>query len=401
MDEKARKEIINTIVESGLVATSSDISELFTDLQSRLYQELLEGELEHHLKGEKNNKRNGYAKKSRTVKTTAGVKTTIHMPRDRNSDFEPVIIKKRQRVIDDFSDLAILLYSKGNTLEDIKDLIKQMYKIDLSKTFLSDLISRVSEDVLKWQQRPLKPIYAMTYIDCLYCNVKIDSVCKKVAVYVVIGIDLKGIKEVIGIWIGDGSESSSFWTGALLNMQERGVKDILYMSFDGLSGLSSSVESIYPQTKTQRCIVHIVRNLFKLCPKKDAKLILADFKKIYQATNLEESILYYKEFMKQYETKDSILKYVTNNIDHIYSLFSETEEIRRLIYTTNAIESVNSSLRKVTRGKGMFMNKESLMKVLYLRVQDLEKKWSKGTQSWGKIFNDLILQYEERITPYL
>lgn len=401
MDEKARKEIINTIVENGLVATSSDISELFTDLQSRLYQELLEAELEHHLKGSQDNKRNGYVKKERTVKTTAGVETTIHMPRDRKSDFEPVIIKKRQRVVDDFSDLAILLYSKGNTLEDIKDLIKQMYKIDLSKTFISDLISRVSEDVLRWQERELKPIYAMTYVDCLYCDVKIDSVCKKAAVYVVIGIDLKGQKEVIGIWIGDGSESASFWTGALLDIKERGVNDILYMSFDGLSGLSLSVESIFPLTKTQRCIVHIVRNLYKLCPKKDAKLIIGDFKKIYQATNLDESIIYYQEFLNQYENNKAIIKYVTNNIDHIYSLFSETEEIRRLIYTTNAIESVNSSLRKVTRGKGMFMNKESLTKVLYLRVQDLEKKWSKGTKSWGKILNDLIIQYGERIERYI
>lgn len=399
--EKIKNEIVEELIKSGLITTSEELKELFSDLQSRMYQCFLEAELNVHLKGNKNNKRNGYAEKPREVRTKAGTKTTIHMPRDRVGTFKPIIVKKRQRIIDDFSNLVTVLYSKGNTLKDITEIIKRIYKIELSKTFISELISKVNEDIVKWQERKLKEIYTMTYVDCLYCTVKVNGGSKKVAVYVIIGIDLEGKKEVIGIWIGDGSESATFWIGVLEEIKSRGVKDILYMSMDGLAGLEQSVEMVYPFAKVQRCIVHLVRNLYKLCPKKISKKVIKDYKKIYTASNLEEAKIYYETFIEKYEKHSQIIKYVSNNIDHIYNLFNETKEIRKLIYTTNAIESVNSSLRKVTYGKGMFMNKESLMKVLYLRVKDLEKEWSSGTKDWSKIINQLVLQYEERITKYM
>lgn len=263
------------------------------------------------------------------------------------------------------------------------------------------MISRVSEKVTKWQERPLKSMYAIVYIDCLHVTVKVEGAAKKVAVYVTIGIDLEGKKEILSIIIGDGSESASFWINALCDLKARGVEDILYVSMDGLSGLKESVESIYPLAKTQRCIVHIVRNLYKRCPRKKVKEIIADFKQIYQALTLEEAEEKYDTFIEKYKENQLIIKYVNDNIDHIYNLFYETPEIRKLIYTTNTIESVNSSLRKVTNGKGMFINKESLMRSLYLRVKDLEKKWAKGTRGWSKILNDLINQYGERITKHL
>lgn len=402
MEETLKAEIIKQLMEEGNLKTSEDISEFFLDMQSRLYQCLLESELDIHL-AEKDtlNKRNGYAEKPREVKTKVGTKVVINMPRDRNGSFNPIIIKKRQRVVDDFSDLAILLYSKGNTLEDIKAIIKHAYKIDLSSSFISELISKVSEDVVNWQNRPLPAIYAMTYIDCLYATVKVEGFSKKVAVYVIIGIGLDGKKEVVGTWIGDGSESATYWCGILNSLKERGVEDILYMSIDGLSGLEESIEEVFPLTKVQRCIVHITRNIYKVCNKKDSKEVINDFKKINKSSNLEEAKLNYELFLEAHKNKPAVIKKAINNIDYIFKLFSETEEVRRLIYTTNAIESVNSCLRKVTNGKGMFMNKESLLRVLYLRIQDLEKKWSKGTKGWEKIQHDLLNQYGDRIKKYL
>lgn len=377
---------------------------MFSELQGQIYQSLLEAEFEVFMKEQKGaeNKKNGYTtEKPGEVKTTSGVETSVHMPRDRNGKFEPIIVPKRSRILEDFSDVSILLYSKGNSLDDIRELLKEVYKVKISKTYISELISSVREKVKIWQERKLKPIYAIAYIDGLHCTVKIDGKAKKVAVYVVIGVDLEGKKEILSMEISDGSESATFWTEVLYDLKNRGVEDILYIAMDGLAGLKESVEAIFPFTKTQRCIVHIVRNLYKLCSQKIKKEVVAEFKKIYTAGTLKEAELYYKAFLKKYSDKPTIIKYAENNIDHIYSLFYETKEIRRLIYTTNAVESVNSSLRRVTNGKGMFMSKESLLQVLYLRAEDLEKKWSKGIKGWNKILTDLVNQYEERVTKHL
>lgn len=405
MNEELKKQLLNQIISEGNIKTSKDISELFSELQGMLYQTMLDAEYEVHMGKEalnSKNKKNGYTTKNpREIKTKSGVTTKIHMPRDRNGEFEPVIVPKRKRIVEDFSELSILLYSKGNSLEDIEEIIKKLYKVNMSKTYISELITKVSDDVKTWQERALKSIYAIAYIDCLHCSVKVDGVSKKVAVYVIIGINLEGKKEILSIEIGDGSESASFWTNVLYDLKIRGVEDIIYIALDGLSGLKDSVESVYPLTKTQRCIVHIVRNLYKISPKKEVKEIIKDFKKIYQSLTKEEAKEAYKDFTKKYNDREKIIKYVENNIDHIYNLFEEPKEIRKLIYTTNQIESVNSALRKVTNGKGAFMNKESLMRVLYLRVKDLEKKWSKEIKSWNKILNDLIDMYEERITKHL
>lgn len=403
-NEEIKKDILKLILSTGELKTASDVSKMFSELQGQIYQDLLDAEFESFMKEEKGgeNKKNGHTtEKPREVKTTSGVKTSVHMPRDRNGKFEPVIVPKRSRIIEDFSDVSILLYSKGNSLDDIRELLKEVYKVKISKTYISELISSVREKVKVWQERKLKPIYAITYIDGLHCTVKIEGEAKKVAVYVVIGVDLEGKKEILSMEISDGSESATFWTEVLYDLKNRGVEDILYIAMDGLSGLKEAVEVVFPFTKTQRCIVHIVRNLYKLCPQKLKKEVIAEFKKIYTSETLKEAELYYKAFLKKYSDKKTIIKYAENNIDHIYSLFYETKEIRRLIYTTNAVESVNSSLRRVTNGKGMFMSKESLLQVLYLRAEDLEKKWSKGIKGWNKILEDLINQYEERVTKHL
>lgn len=400
LDNKVKKQIIELISNNSNLTNFSEIHSTFKDIQATLIQNLLEKERDIFLEDNPSNKKNGYSCKNKKVKTPVG-DIFIDMPRDRDSLFDPLIIKKRQRVMKDFSELAILLYSKGNSLNDIKEIIKNMYSVELSNTFISRLISKVSTDLEIWKQRQLKPLYTFMMVDCIYCNVKIDSISTKVAVYVIIGIDIKGIKEIVGLWISDGSESASFWALVFEDLKTRGVEDILYISMDGLKGLAEAVEEIYPFTKMQRCIVHLVRNLYNICNKKEAKTIINDYKKIYTSSSENEAIEYFNEFVKKYQDKKIIIKKVNEHITHILPLFDETKEIRKIIYTTNAIESVNSSLRKVTRGKGTFINKQSLFRVLYLRIQDLETKWSKGTHNWDTILNSLIEKYGSRITNHI
>lgn len=400
VNDELKNKLVEEITKNAGIVTSKDLDNFFLDLQGRMYQSLLNAEINHHVKNTEGTSKNGCSSKGKKLRTKSG-DVYVNMPRDRDGSFEPIIVQKRKRIVTDFSDFAILLYSKGNTLSDIKSIIKGVYNIELCESFLSDLICEVSEDVEKWQNRTLKKLYAFMYVDCLYCPVKINGKSTKVAVYVMLGIDVNGKKEVVGIWIGDGSEAASYWTGLFNEIKSRGVEDILYLSMDGLTGLKEGLEMVFPRTITQRCIVHLVRNLFSVCNKKDSKEVIAAFKKIYQASNLEEAKEMYKEFKIKFKDKKAILHQVELSIEHIYSLFEVPETIRKVIYTTNPIESLNSALRKVTNGKGMFESKESLMRVLYLRVKDLEEKWSKGTNNWKNIMDDLIEIHGERLTKYL
>lgn len=397
---KLKDKLVEEITNKANITTSKELDNFFLDLQGRMYQSLLNGEINHHLKEEKENKKNGYSSKGKKLKTTSG-EIEIDMPRDRKGTFEPIIVEKRKRIVSDFSDFAILLYSKGNTLGDIKAIIKEAYRVELSESFLSDLIKEVDENVVAWQNRPLKKVYPFVYVDCLYSPVKIDGKSKKIAIYVMLGINIQGVKEVLGIWVGDGSESSTYWTNIFYEIKGRGVEEILYLSMDGLCGLKDGLECVYPETITQRCVVHLVRNIYKICNKKEAKEIISDYKKIYQADSLMEAKEMYKIFIDKYKKQKNVIDKVTLNIEHIYSLFEVPEEIRKVIYTTNPIESLNSALRKVTNGKGMFENKDSLMRVLYLRIVDLEKKWSTGTKNWKKIIEQLVEIHEDRITKYI
>ncbi|MEG1306244.1 MAG: IS256 family transposase, partial [Bacilli bacterium] len=289
----------------------------------------------------------------------------------------------------------------GSSLNDIRELLKSIYKIDLSNQFLSELVDEISEDIIAWQTRKLKKLYTFMYVDCLYAPVKTDLASKKVAVYVIIGIDVKGKKEVVGIWIGDGAEAKSFWVNIFEELQRRGVEDIIHLSMDGLAGLKDGIETVFPRTITQRCIVHLVRNLYKITVKKESKEVIADYKKIYSAVTVEDADNELKKFVKKYETHKNIIKKVNENMQHIYPLFDVPLRIKKMIYTTNTIESVNSVLRKVTNGKGMFMNKNSLLKVLFLSVNKLEKKWDNGVVGWNEILNELIEIYGDRITKYI
>ena len=407
--ESKNKEIIDLILEKnkGELITGRDVTHFFDDLYGDIIQALLEGEMNDfigykkgaHEEKETGNRRNGYSSKGKKVKTKSG-EITVDMPRDRDGKFEPIIVGKRQRVLEGLDEKVIAMYARGMTLEDIKEMIKEIYKIELSNQTISTLTASVSEKIEEWQKRPLKECYPFVYVDCLYCYVKEELISVKKAVYVMLGINTEGQKEVIGIWI-DKTESATFWNEIFEEISQRGVKDIFFVSMDGLKGLPEAIEKIYPKTITQRCVVHLVRNIYGILNKKESAEVIKDFKKIYTAPNKEIAQIEYEEFKKKYKENQRLKKKVEEYVEYIYQLYEYPEEIRKIIYTTNPIESLNSALRKVTRGKGAFINEMALMKVLYLRVENLEKKWSKGTQNWRSVQNQLSILFEERYNKYL
>lgn len=402
------QEIVDLIMKKRKELKSrKDLSSLFSSLYGQVVQALLEGEMEDFIGYEKGthedkktqNRRNGYSSKGKKIKTDSG-EISIDMPRDREGKFEPEIIKKRQRILEGMDEKVITLYSKGMSLTDIRETIKELYSIELSNQTLSTLTSSVSEKIEKWQNRALKECYPFVYVDCLYCYVKEDLVSVKKAVYVMLGIDTEGKKEVIGIWI-DKSESATFWNGIFEEIKERGVKDIFFVSMDGQKGLPEAIEKIYPKTITQRCIVHIVRNIYSILNKKETAEVIKDFKRVYTEPTKEIAKIEYNEFREKYKENKRLIKKTDEYVEHIYPLFEYPEEIRKIIYTTNPIESLNSALRKVTRGKGSFITEGALLKVLYLRVEALEKKWCKGSQNWRNVQNQLAILFDERYTKYI
>ena len=394
--------------KEGKIKNSLDVEDYLDSLLQPLMQKLLDTELENHLeysrythlKGKKiQNMRNGYCK-TKTVKTKYG-NIKIKTPRDRNSTFKPVIIEKGQTKLTGFEDKCIVLYAKGMSLRDIEKTLKEMYGVKINKDDITKLISAVSEETERWKSRKLKPMYVFTYADCLYVPIKDDITSSKKAVYVIIGVDSNGYKDILGLWI-DNTESGSFWNNVFDDLKERGVKDILYMSSDGIAGFKGSLERVFPKTQAQRCVVHLVRNIYSLCPKKSAKQIIADYKKIYTSSNQEEANFQLEVFKNKYEREHKkIVKKVEEFMQYLEPLFELPQEIRKCIYTSNAIESVNSALRKVTRGKGSFPNESSLYKILFLRIKELSEKWKKPIQNWKIIQAQLINLFGSRYTQYL
>ena len=387
--------------------TYQDVNEMLNKLRQKMMQKLLDKEFEEHMKYKKgsheektnDNRRNGKGT-TKTLKTTDG-EYDVTMPRDRDGSFEPILIPKRKRIIEDLSEQITLLYAKGNSIRDIKDILKGIYGTKINEEFISEATSMVSEEVEEWKNRPLKSIYTIIYMDCLYTSIREEGKSKKEAVYVALGIDITGKKEIIGFWEGE-SESSSFWYGVLEEIKTRGVKDILFLCTDGVSGFKEILEQAYPKTIHQRCIVHIIRNMTPCVPKKEMKQLCDDLKYIYKVNTLEEAEAGVQSFREKYKSNKILIKKFENNIESMLNLYNYSLNIRKLIYTTNAIESVNSCLRKVTNGKGCFVSKEALEKVLYLRVKELSKKWNRSTKSnWTIILNELIDLFGDRVEKYI
>lgn len=394
--------------KEGKITNGLDVENFLDGLLQPLMQKLLDAELENHLehprykhsKNKKNrNIRNGYCKE-KTVKTRYG-NIFIRTPRDRNATFSPIIIEKGQTTLTGFEDKCISLYAKGMSVRDIEKTLKEIYGVKINKDQITKLISVVSKETETWKNRKLKPMYVFTYADCIYVPIKNDDITStKKAIYIIIGVDTQGYKEILGMWI-DETESASFWNNVFEDLKERGVEDILYMSSDGIAGFKGSLEMVFPKAQSQRCVVHLVRTLYSLCPKKESKEIVGDFKKIYTSTSLEEACLMLDIFKKRYSEQKRIVKKVIEFMPYLEPLFEIPQEIRKCIYTTNAIESVNSALRKVTRGKGAFPSEASVFKVLYLRIKELTEKWNKPIQNWKTIQAQLIELFGDRYTKYL
>ena len=394
--------------KEGKITNGLDVENFLDGLLQPLMQKLLDAELENHLehpryKHSKDKKsrniRNGYCKE-KTVKTKYG-NIFIRTPRDRNATFSPIIIEKGQTTLTGFEDKCIALYAKGMSVRDIEKTLKEIYGVKINKDQITKLISVVSKETETWKNRKLKPMYVFTYADCIYVPIKNDDITStKKAIYIIIGVDTQGYKEILGMWI-DETESASFWNNVFEDLKERGVEDILYMSSDGIAGFKGSLEMVFPKAQSQRCVVHLVRTLYSLCPKKESKEIVGDFKKIYTSTSLEEACLMLDIFKKRYSEQKRIVKKVIEFMPYLEPLFELPQEIRKCIYTTNAIESVNSALRKVTRGKGAFPSEASVFKVLYLRIKELSEKWNKPIQNWKTIQAQLTELFGDRYTKYV
>ena len=412
--KEEKKSINDMIIEEAVkqfkerkIQNSLDVESYLDGLLQPLMQKLLDAELDNHLeyskyehtKNEKKNFRNGYCN-TKKVKTKYG-NILVKTPRDRNSTFEPKIIEKGQTKLTGFEEKCIALYAKGVSLRDIEQTLKEIYGVKINKDEISRLISTVSEEVETWKKRKLKPMYVFTYADCLYVPIKDDITTSKKAVYVIIGVDVDGYKEILGMWI-DKSESSSFWSNVFEDLKERGVEDILYMCSDGVAGFKGSLERVFPKTQSQRCVVHLTRNIYGLCPKKEAKEIIGNFKKIYKSSNIDEAKIQLEFFQKEYgEKQKRVVKKVEEFMVYLEPLFELPAEIRKCIYTTNAIESVNSALRKVTRGKGAFPSESSVYKVMFLRIRELSEKWKKPMQNWETIRKQLISLFGYRYLNYV
>ena len=396
---------VKEIIEKNNLKTREDINAFMRDFVGEIMQQMLDKEFDEHMgyeKGKKStgeNSRNGKSS-TKNVKTNYG-EITIDMPRDRDSSFTPIVVPKKKRILMDTADTIIMMYAKGNSVRDIKDLVKQIYNVEISENFITETTKMVSDEVQAFKSRKLKEIYPFVYMDCIYVNVKENMTSVKKAVYVALGIDIEGNKEVLDFWIGD-SESSSFWYGILDELKMRGVKDILYLSSDGVSGFKEILEESFPKTIHQRCIVHITRNLTKCVARKQWKELCDDRKRIYKNVNLESATDASNNILEKWKTNKILYKKLSNDIPHLLQLYDYPEEIRKIVYTTNPIESMNSALRKVTNGKGSFVNEQALEKVLYLRIKELKEKWGKNkTNNWQIVLNQLILLHGERVEKYI
>jgi len=408
MEKDLKETIVDEAVKqfkNGKIKNSLDVENFNDSLLQPLMQKLLKEELDNHLEYSKyehntnvNNSRNGYCKE-KNVETKYG-SINVKTPRDREGTFEPVLIEKRQTKLTGFEEKCISLYAKGMDLRDIEQILRELYGVNIGKDEISNLISAVNEETEKWRNRPLKPLYVFTYTDCLYVLIKGLLTSKKKAIYTIIGVDANGYKDVLGFWI-DSTESASFWTNVFEDLKARGVEDILYMSSDSIAGFKGSLEAVFPKTQSQRYVVHLTRNIYGLSPKKEANKIVAGFKRIYSSTTVDGAYIELDQLKKDFKEHKTIIKKVESFMMYLEPLFELADEIRKAIYTSNAVESVNSALRKVTNGKGAFPSEESVYKVLFLRIKDLKEKWNKPIKNWNKIQLQLINIFGERYTQYI
>ncbi|WP_143276700.1 IS256 family transposase [Brevibacillus brevis] len=400
------KEQIKQWIKEKDMKSVDDVQSALKELFAETIQEMLEGEIEstlgyakHDTKNKRTaNSRNGHSKK--TVRSEYG-EVDIQIPRDREGEFEPVIVKKHQSNVTGIEDQILALYAKGVSTRDIQDHLQQLYGIEVSPTLISNVTNKIVPLIKEWQNRPLQSVYAVVFLDAIHFKVKQDGAIVNKAAYMVIGIDLDGHKDVLGMWIGE-NESAKFWLHVLNELKNRGVQDILITSVDNLRGFTEAISSCYPKTEIQKCVIHQIRNSIKYVSYKDLKRVTAELKPIYKAPTEQAALEELDQFEQTWGSKYPLMvRSWRTNWDEIATFFKYPPEIRKLIYTTNVIESYHRQLRKVTKGKAVFPTDDALLKMLYLVTMDVLRKWTGRVHNWGQILMQLSVFFEDRVRPHI
>ena len=402
-EDAARRENIRTLLQDEGISSMEDIQNLFKETIAEFMGNGLEAELEDELGYSKydysnkntDNSRNGYSGK--TLRTSFG-DVDVAVPRDRKGEFEPQLLKKNQTSIaQDVEEKILSMYAKGMTTGDIEAHIRDIYGIEVSDTTVSRITDKILPAAKEWQQRPLESIYAVVFMDAIHYHVRSEGQIVKKAVYIAIGIDLDGKKDVLGMWVGE-NESAKYWATVLNSLKNRGVDDILIACTDNLTGFSAAIEAIFPRTEIQNCIIHQLRNSSKYVSYKDIKELMRDLKAVYGAVDESAALDALDAFSDRWDKKyPKISQSWRENWANLSTYFKFPEEVRRLIYTTNAIEGFNRQLRKVTKAKSVFPTDDSLFKMLYLAMMDIISKWTGRRQDWGTIYSQLSIFFGDRI----
>lgn len=400
------EQIAHTILDEYKPSNVEEMQDALKEIFGPMFESILQGEMDSHLGYSSNdhgakkttNRRNGYTNK--TLKTSYG-NVDIKAPRDREGSFDPVSIPKRTTDVSGIEDKVLAMYARGMSDRDISSTIEDIYGFEISHETISNITDRVIDTAREWQNRPLKKFYTFLFVDCLYVTIRKDMETKDCAVYVILGYDLDGHKDILGVWIGD-TEGKHYWMQIFDEIKARGVEDVLFISMDGVSGLEEGARAIFPKVVVQRCIVHLIRNSIKYVPSKEYKAFTGQLKKIYGASNLKVAEAEFERFQQEWSKYPGAVDVWKRNWKHVVQLFNYGSAVRKIMYTTNAIESVNSSFRKVTK-KGAFPNEDAVLKALYLRITELYKKWKNRTvQNWAMVRNQLAIDdsIQQRILKY-
>lgn len=400
------KNVLREIIKENDFKNPGEIYAYLKDAFKDLLQEMLEAEMDVYLGYDKNdvknkqtdNYRNGHSQK--TVKSQYG-EVDLSIPRDRKGEFEPKIVPKYKRDISEIEEKIISLYARGMSTRDIHDQIKDLYGIDVSAEMVSKITERIVPEIREWQNRPLNAIYPFVFMDAIHYKIREDGHILNRAAYVVIGVGIDGIKDILGIWIGE-NESSKFWLGVLNELKNRGVEDVLMFCVDGLTGLKEAIETAFPKSEVQRCIIHQLRNSFKYVSYKDLKIFSKDFKQVYTAASEDIAMEKFYEIKEKWGKQYPFaIRSWENNWDVISPFFKFPDEVRKIIYTTNIIEGLHRQFRKVTKSKSMFPSDQSLEKMLYLASLNVMKKWTQRYKNWDRVLSQLLIMFEGRLEQYI
>jgi len=397
---EGKKNIIAGLIEEYDIKSAEDIQTALRDLLGGTIQEMMEAEMDEHLgyepyeRSDSENSRNG--KKTKKLRSTYG-EVEVEVPQDRESSFEPKVVKKRQKDISAIDQKIISMYARGMTTRQISEQIDEIYGFEVSEGMISNITDKLLPQIEEWQNRPLSAVYPIVFIDAVHFSVRDNNMIRKLASYTILGVNDQGFKEVLSIQIGD-NESSKYWLGVLNDLKNRGVQDILVICADGLSGMKESIAAAFPKTEYQRCIVHQVRNTLKYVSYKDKKSFAADLKTIYQASTEENGLRHLEAVSEKWDEKyPNAMKSWHKNWDVISPIFKFSVLVRQVVYTTNAIESLHSTYRRLNSQRSVFPSDTALLKALYLATFEATKKWTMPIRDWGKIYGEFSIMYEGRL----